>query len=207
VAWAYIRALERRAAKNWPIQNLASVASFFLSRIDVLVDQILSERIQTGIQSGQGPNPQDLLGKAAVANAKLAYQRFKELWSNDRAKSLLDKGARPQRMLWASTSTKNPSYDDVMYIEPLIGPQTVNTIPDETIAAFADHGVVQNTLEQGVEEARQVMRDLEQLGISFTQVTEQLLREGVQKFIEPYDALLAIIETKRQALSKTEKPA
>ena len=178
VAEAYVNALERRAAEGLPIDRLASVASFFLSRIDVLVDEKLGEA-------------KHLKGKAAVANAKLAYQSFKQLLASDRWKRLAAKGARPQRMLWASTSTKNPDYDDLMYVEPLIGPMTINTMPRKTIEAFLDHGEVADTVEQDVENARKVMAAVEQAGISFARVTKQLEDEGIQKFIEPYDKLIA----------------
>ncbi|MEW5789901.1 MAG: transaldolase [Pseudomonadota bacterium] len=199
VAWAYIRALERRVEMGLPVHNIASVASFFLSRIDVLVDQLLKERMQSGA-APSGMRPEELLGKAAVANAKLAYQRFRAILQGERWQALAARGARVQRMLWASTSTKTPGYSDVMYVEPLIGPDTVNTMPDETIAAFADHGVVRDTVAEGVDEAQQVMEELARLGIDFRQVTDQLLREGVQKFVEPYDALIKSIDDKRRDL-------
>ena len=140
------------------------------------------------------------MGKAAIANAKIAYQRFKAITQEERWKALAAQGARVQRMLWASTSTKNPSYRDVMYVEPLIGPHTVNTMPDETIAAFADHGVVADTVEQGVDEAYRVMQDLARLGIDFSQVTEELLKQGVDKFIEPYEALMKTLADKRERM-------
>jgi transketolase len=178
VAEAYVRALERRVAEGLPIDRLASVASFFLSRIDVLVDEKLGDA-------------KHLKGKAAVANAKLAYQSFKRLLAGDRWKRLAAKGARPQRMLWASTSTKNQDYDDLMYVEPLIGPMTINTMPRKTIEAFLDHGEVADTVEQDVENARRLMAEVEQAGISFARVTRQLEDEGIQKFIEPYDKLIA----------------
>ncbi len=200
IAWAYIRALERRAADGQPVNTVASVASFFLSRIDTLVDARLHELTRAGVPDGVR-QPWELLGRAGVANAKLAYQHFKAILSTDRWQALAAKGARVQRMLWASTSTKDPSYRDVMYVEPLIGPYTVNTMPDETIAAFADHGVVRDTIEEGVEAARDHLDELAALGIDFRQVTDQLLREGVQKFIEPYDALFTAIEGKQRAFT------
>lgn len=200
VAWAYIRALERRAAEGRPVDSVASVASFFLSRIDTLVDERLHELTRAGAPEGVR-QPWELIGKAGVANAKLAYQRFKTIVASDRWQALAARGARVQRMLWASTSTKNPSYRDVMYVEPLIGPHTVNTMPDETIAAFADHGVVRQTIEEDVDLARDHLGELAALGIDFRQVTDQLLREGVQKFIEPYDALFAAVEEKRRAFA------
>jgi transketolase len=196
VARAYLRALERRAADGRPLEAVHSVASFFLSRIDVLVDQLLEHR-RGATRQGDGPTPESLLGKAAVANAKLAYGSFKDLLASARWQVLQRQGARPQRMLWASTSTKNPHYSDLMYVEPLIGPHTVNTMPDKTIAAFADHGRVADTLEEKVGDAQRVMQALEALGIDFDLVTRQLENEGIQKFIDPYDALLDLIEHKR----------
>ena len=188
VAEAYLRALERRVDAGRPINRVASVASFFLSRIDVLIDDLLGDR----------PDAQRLKGKAAVANAKLAYQSFKRMLETERWRRLAAKGARPQRMLWASTSTKNPDYDDLMYVEPLIGPMSINTMSRKTIAAFLDHGEVRTTVEDDLEEARKVMADVERLGISFAQVTKQLEDEGIQKFIEPYDKLMAGFEARRK---------
>ncbi|MDD5247797.1 MAG: transketolase [Rhodocyclaceae bacterium] len=189
VAQAYLRALERRLEAGLAIDNVASVASFFLSRIDVLVDQLL----------GHYPTAQaaPLLGKAGIANAKLTYRSFRELLAGERWQALARRGARPQRVLWASTSTKNPTYRDVMYVEPLIGPDTVNTLPEETIAAFADHGEVADTVAEGVDAARRVMQELEGIGIDLRVVAAQLENEGVQKFIDAYDALLALIDRKR----------
>jgi transketolase len=168
-----------------------------LSRIDVLVDQLLRHRITPRRPSSGQPDPRDLLGSAAIANAKLAYQSFKRMTGSDRWKALADKGARVQRLLWASTSTKDPAYRDLMYVEPLIGPLTVNTMPGKTIAALRDHGVVQDTLERGVPEARRVMADLGRLGVQFDLVTAQLENDGIQKFIAPFDSLMNQIEAKR----------
>lgn len=208
VAWAYVRALERRAQQDLPLDRLASVASFFLSRIDSLVDTLLAQR-QRKETHAHAPPPEGLLGKAAIANAKLAYARFQQIRASDRFQALMAKGARVQRMLWASTSTKNPKYRDVMYVEALIGPDTVNTLPMETVIAFEDHGRVATTIDDGLDESRRVMDDLAALGIDFAQVTDQLLREGIQKFIEPYDALLRTIDAKRRAFlsRETGKPA
>ena len=201
VAQAYIRALERRLAEGKPVNNMASVASFFLSRIDVLVDQLLGHRLRPGQPNANVTRCEHLLGKVAIANAKLAYQSFKRLFGGERWQTLEAQGARVQRPLWASTSTKNPLYPDTLYVEPLIGPHTVNTMPDETIVAFADHGkVVANTIEADLEEAHRILRDLEGVGIDFHCVTWQLLNEGVQKFIEPYDALMQALTAKRQAI-------
>jgi transaldolase len=201
VAQAYIRALERRLAGDKPVNNVASVASFFLSRIDVLVDQLLAHRLRPGHPNKHVAHCEQLLGRVAIANAKLAYQSFKRLFGSERWHTLEAAGARVQRPLWASTSTKNPLYHDTRYVEPLIGPYTVNTMPDETIAAFADHGkVVANTIEEDVEEAHRILRGLEGVGIDFHCATWQLQNEGVQKFIEPYDALMQALAAKRQAM-------
>ena len=191
VANAYLNALERRKVANAPLANVTSVASFFLSRIDTHVDELLRQKIDSGT-----PGAEKLLGKAAVASAKLAYQRYKELIASGRWHFVEAAGARPQRLLWASTSTKNPAYDDLMYVEPLIGFNTITTMPLTTIAAFADHGKVANTVELGVDEARQVMRDLRALGIDMSEVTRQLLDEGVQKFVESHNAILQMIAKK-----------
>ncbi len=196
VAEAYLRALERRLAAGERIDRVASVASFFLSRIDTLVDELLQQRIVPGRKPVAAPDLQDLLGKAAVANAKLAYQSFKRILAGERWKALATKGAQVQRMLWASTSTKNPAYRDLAYVEPLIGPFTVNTMPEKTIAAFRDHGVVDDTVERGLDEARRVMSDLGRLGIGFEQVTAQLENEGIQTFIAPFDAVMAQLRIK-----------
>jgi transaldolase len=201
VAQAYIRALERRLAEGKPVNNVASVASFFLSRIDVLVDQLLGHRLRPGLPNENVARCEQLLGKVAIANAKLAYESFQRLFGSERWHALVAQGARVQRPLWASTSTKNPLYHDTRYVEPLIGPHTVNTMPAETIAAFADHGkVVANTIEADVEEAHGILRDLESVGIDFQGVTWQLQHEGVQKFIEPYDVLMRALTVKRQAI-------
>lgn len=196
VAWAYIQALERRLKEGKEIDKINSVASFFISRIDVLVDPLLAHRVSDS-KSSDMSNASDLWGKSGVANAKLAYQRFKKIQQTDRWQKLEDEGARVQRMLWASTSTKNPDYSDVMYVEPLIGPDTVNTMPEKTIDAFEDHGKIRpNTVEQDIAEQEEVMDQLQGLGIRFDCVTFQLENEGIQKFIDPYDATLQAIEEK-----------
>ena len=195
IADAYARALEHRIARGFPIDHIISVASFFLSRIDTLVDELLGHRISER-SSLQTPRPQDYLGTAAVANAKLVYAQFKQNLQTAQWKKLTHQGARPQRLLWASTSTKNPHYNDVMYVEPLIGPDTINTMPNQTIAAFADHGTVRETVQEGLDKAQTIMQSISQLGIDFHLVTEQLLNEGIQKFIDPFDSLMDAINTK-----------
>ncbi len=202
VAEAYLRALERRREAGLPVDAVASVASFFLSRIDVLVDRLLGHRASTGGAAGKGASadgglPQELFGRAALANAKLAYLRFLEILGSERWRALQADGAKVQRMLWASTSTKDPLYGDVRYVEPLIGPHTVNTLPDETIEAFADHGRVAETVEANAEEARRTMDALAGAGIDFDLVTAQLLDEGIQKFIDPFDRLMEALASRR----------
>jgi transaldolase len=197
VAGAYLRALEQRLAQGKGVDRVASVASFFLSRIDVLTDQLLGNLIK----AKPDPAAERLLGGFAIANAKLAYQSFKRIIAGDRWRRLEGKGARVQRLLWASTSTKNPRYSDVYYVTPLVGVKTVNTMPNETIAAFADHGkVIKDAVEAGIEEARHVLADLRAVGVDPDRVTEQLLHEGVQKFIEPFDKLIKALAEKRRTL-------
>ncbi len=196
VADAYLTALERRLAAGLPVDSVASVASFFVSRIDTLVDQLLGHRL--GIP-GQGPRAAALLGSAATANARLAYASFQRLFSGARWAALAARGARVQRLLWASTSTKDPLYDDVRYVAPLVGRDTVNTMPEETIAAFADHGRLAGAaVANHLEEARVTVASLAELGIDLAAVTTQLLNDGAQKFIEPFDALMASIAVRRE---------
>ena len=204
VAEAHLRALERRAEAGRAVDNVASVASFFLSRIDVLVDQLLGHRIQPAVTTGPGPRPEQLLGKAAIANAKLAYQHLRRVVSSDRWKRVASRGARIQRLLWASTSTKDPLYDEIRYVEPLIGPHTVNTMPAETIRAFAERGVVATTVERDLDGAREVMEQLAAVGVDFDHVTWQLENEGVQKFRDPFDQLMATLAERRQSILEGE---
>jgi len=194
VAEIFLRALERRAERGEPIGRVASVASFFVSRIDTAVDALISRRLEAGSAGQQSDADRSRLvalqGKVAIANAKLAYRSYRQTFSGPRWDALRARGALSQRVLWASTGTKNPEYRDVLYVEELIGPDTVSTMPPETLAAFRDHGRPRPTLESGVEDAERVLAELAQFGISLQQVTEQLLREGVQKFAEPYNQLL-----------------
>lgn len=201
VARAYIRALQRRVKENKPVDSIGSVASFFLSRIDVLVDQLLGHRIS---QADEQTNVKmrSLMGKVAIANAKMAYQSYLKIFTGEEWQELADKGARVQRPLWASTSTKNPDYDDVMYVEPLIGKNTVNTMPDETVEAFLDHGnAVPGTILKGLEKAQQTLVQLEAAGIDLDFVTDQLVNEGIQKFIDPFDKLIDLIKNKTKGKS------
>jgi transaldolase len=191
VAEAYIRGLERLVEGGGDPTRVASVASFFVSRVDTEADRRLDEI----------GGHDELKGKLAVANAKLAYQRYKEIFSGVRWEALASKGATPQRCLWASTSTKNPAYRDVLYVEELIGPMTVNTMPEETIEAFQDHGKVAPTLEQGIDEARRVFEQLRDAGVDYADVTETLEREGVQKFADSFAELLEGIRAKSGELA------
>ncbi|TAH50973.1 MAG: transaldolase [Chloroflexota bacterium] len=202
VAWAYVRALERRAAEGKAVQRIASVASFFVSRIDTLADKLLSDAAQGEKNSQRFEELKDLQGKLAVANAQIAYEHFKQIFSGDRWLALQAKGARIQRPLWASTSTKNPLYRDVMYVETLIGPHTVNTMPMETINAFADHGVVARTVDANPEAAHEIVKRFEAAGFSLDAVTAQVLEEGVVKFDEAFNQLLAGIEKKKKEMQK-----
>jgi transaldolase len=192
VAEAYFSALEKRAAKAFDLHHIASVASFFVSRIDVKVDKMLDE-IGT-------PEAKALKGKIGIANAKMAYQHFKKTFQGKRWDFLSEKGARLQRVLYGSTSTKNPEYSDVMYVDGLIGKHTVNTIPPKTLEAFMDHGTVALTLDRDVDEARKQLDQLEKVGINLDDVTRELLDEGVEKFVKPYDNLIETIAQKQADL-------
>ena len=189
-ARAFMEGLEVRLAAGGDIDRVASVASFFVSRIDTLVDEKLQD-------AGQSTS---LMGKIAVANAKLAYVLYENLYATEQWKSLAAKGARPQRLLWASTSTKNPKYSKTLYVDELIGPDTVNTVPADTFHAFKEGGNVKTTLTEDVEGAKKVFRDIEKAGISMKAVTDQLLEEGVQKFSDAFTKLLAAVEEKGQHL-------
>jgi transaldolase len=192
VVEAYIRGLERLVDSGGDPSTVASVASFFVSRVDTEADKRL--------EAIGNPQALALRGKLAIANAKLAYDAWKDLFSGERWEPLAERGATAQRCLWASTSTKNPTYRDVMYAEELIGPKTVNTMPLETIEAFQDHGVVADTLEARVDEARQVLADLEGVGVDYDDVVLVLEKEGVQKFSDSFDELLDGVRAKRGEL-------
>ncbi len=186
---AWLAGLERLAASGKSPQSIASVASFFVSRVDTLVDGLLQKK-----------GRQELMGKAAIANAKLAYQMFLKVAMGARFKALGAKGARVQRPLWASTSTKNPNYRDVLYVEELVGPDTVNTLPPQTLDAFRDHGRVRQSLTENVQESSKVLARLAEAGIDMKQVTQQLEDDGVRLFAASYDSLIASLEEKRKAL-------
>jgi transaldolase len=190
VVEAYIRGVERLVAAGGDPADVDSVASFFVSRVDTEADRRLAEF-----------GREDLAGKLAVANAKLAYRHYQETFAGERWEKLASAGARTQRCLWASTSTKNPAYSDVLYVEELIGPDTVNTMPLETVEAFQDHGTVRVTLTEGVDDAQALLDELAAIGVDYDDVVEVLEREGVQKFSESFAQLLAGIEAKRGALA------
>ena len=196
VAEAYIRGVERLVAPGKGPHRVASVASFFVSRVDTAVDRLLDELIPRWPGSPKAETAISLKGKVAVANARLVYARFGEIFSTARWKELASQGARVQRPLWASTGTKNPKYSDVLYVEELIGPNTVNTMPLATIDFFRDHGNVEDTLTGREKEARAVLDDLGLLDIGIEEVCEQLVRDGVQSFTDSYRKLLAAIERK-----------
>jgi transaldolase len=197
---AYLSALEDRLATGKDIRHTASVASFFVSRVDTLVDALLEEKLKMVGESGERQKLKALEGKAAIANARLVYQEFKRLFGTPRFETLKRHGARVQRPLWASTSTKNPAYRDVLYAEELIGPDTVDTMPLQTIEHFRDHGRVRLSVEEHIAEGGAVIAALEAEGISYEQVTRQLQDEGVRKFADSFHTLFQSIESKRQGV-------
>jgi len=197
---AYLAALEDRIKAHQPIDGLASVASFFVSRVDTEVDKRLDCLIAE-VASGEKERLQMLKGRAAIANAKLAYRLFRQKFSGPRWEALAKQGARVQRPLWASTSTKNPAYRDVMYVEELIGPDTVDTMPPATIEAFRDHGVVEKTVDRKVAAAEGLLKEIEAAGISIREVTEKLLADGIASFQKSFDELIAGLETKIGSLA------
>jgi transaldolase len=192
IAEAYLAAMEKRAANVYNLQQIASVASIFVSRLDTKVDPMLD--------AFKTPKAEALKGRIGIANAKIVYQHFKEVFLSERWQHLEEKGARVQRVLYGSTGTKNPDYSDVMYVENLIGPNTVNTIPPKTLEAFIDHGTIAMKLESHVDEARAQLDELAALGINLAEVTQELLEEGVENFVKPYDELIKAIEEKKAEL-------
>ncbi len=199
---AFMKGLEDRVGAGKPIDGIASVASIFVSRMDTKADKLLQERLSDVGASGSASaeHLQQLLGRAAVANGKRTYRRYQELFAERRFVDLQGRGARPQRVLWASTSTKNPEYNDVLYVEELIGPDTVNTLPLSTLEAFRDHGRVGETLTSDLDSADQVVSELDALGIDLLQLGEELESEGVVAFIEALDGVLEAIEGKRKEM-------
>ena len=198
---AYMGGLEDRLAAGHEISGIASVASFFVSRVDTEVDKRLDAIAAAG-DAATKDRAMALKGRAAIANAKLAYQLFREQFATDRWAALAARGARVQRPLWASTSTKNPAYRDVVYVEELLGPDTVDTMPPATIEAFRDHGVVARTLDQNVREAERVMTQLAELGIDFRDATDKLLVDGLASFQKSFDSLIAGLERKTKTLGR-----
>jgi transaldolase len=190
VAEAFLSALEARVAKGQDISQIASVASFFVSRIDTLIDGKIDEKLKTASDAGQKALLESLHGKVAIANARLTYKKYQELFGGTRWKALAAKGAQTQRLLWASTSTKNPKYRDVVYVEELIGADTVDTIPPATIDAFRDHGKLRPSLTENVEGAAKTMADLAKAGVSMKEVTEKLMVDGVKLFSDAFKTLL-----------------
>src|ERR1044072_6247373 len=189
----YIRGLERRADEGKSVNNISCVASFFVSRIDTAVDKQLEAKIKQVAGEEEKAKLESLRGRIAIANAKMAYQRYKEVFHGERFAAVKEKGAQVQRPLWASTSTKNPAYKDVYYVESLIGPETINTLPPATLAAFRDHGVAQITIEYNLDEERKRLALPESLGGSLDAVTRQVLADGVRLFVDPIYNLLSAI--------------
>jgi transaldolase/glucose-6-phosphate isomerase len=201
VAESYVAGLEDLAKRGGNLKKMAGVASFFISRIDSLVDSMLNDRLKQTNDASQQALLSSLLGKVAIANGKLTYQRYQRIFSGPRWEALAAKGAQTQRVLWASTSTKNPKYRDVIYVEELIGPDTVNTMPPATIDAFRDHGQLRNSLTEDLPGAQKVMDDLARAGISIKEVTDKLTDDGVKLFADAFDKLLAAVEKNTQSKS------
>ena len=202
VAEAYISGLEDLARRGGNLKKEAGVASFFISRIDTLVDSIIQEKLKAAGNIQQEALLKSLLGKVAIANGKLTYQRYQGIFSGPRWQALAAQGAQTQRVLWASTSTKNPAYRDVMYVEELIGPDTVDTMPPATIDAFRDHGRLRNSLTEDVAGAQGVMDDLARAGISIKEVTDKLTVDGVKLFADSFNKLLAAVEKSAEQKGK-----
>jgi transaldolase/glucose-6-phosphate isomerase len=198
VASTYVEGLEARAAKGEDISHISSVASFFVSRIDGQIDKAIDDRVKAG--DPQTEALKAIRGKVAITNAKMAYQSYLKMISGEKWHALEAKGARPQRLLWASTGTKDPAYSDVLYVETLIGKNTVNTMPPKTMDAFRDHGQVAETLTQDVDGARHVLAEAERLGLDLGKVTEALVADGVKLFSDAADTLLGALKDKRAAL-------
>src|ERR1700723_1137433 len=203
VAEAYIAGLEDLANRGGNLKKMAGVASFFISRIDTLVDSMIEDKLKTAKDAQTQGLLKSLLGKVAIANGKLTYQRYQRIFSGPRWEALASKGAQTQRVLWASTSTKNPAYRDVMYVEELIGPDTVDTMPPATVDAFRDHGKLRNSLTEDIPGAQKGMDDLAKAGISIKKVTTKLTDDGVKLFADAFSKLLAAVEKSTQLKGKT----
>ncbi|MGK7901534.1 MAG: transaldolase [Hormoscilla sp.] len=199
-AWAYIRGLEKRVAAGQDISKIASVASFFLSRIDTNIDSQIDKMLAAATDAESKEKLLSIKGKVAIANAKIAYQEYKKIIQSDRWKALSAKGAQVQRLLWASTSTKNPEYSDVMYVDELIGPDTVNTLPPTTIVACTDHCHVDNRVENDIDAAYKLMETLKEVNINLDEVMAELLEDGIDKFVKPFDTLMKSLEDKVKQL-------
>lgn len=204
-AWAYIRGLEARVAEGLPIDNISSVASFFLSRIDSKIDDLLDTRIKAVAEDKPElvQKLEGLKGKVAIANAKVAYEEYQKIIQSDRWKALSAKGAKVQRLLWASTSTKNPAYSDVMYVDELVGPDTVNTLPPNTIEACADHCSAANRILENMDAAHAMIDSLNDpdVYINLDQVMAELLDDGIDKFVQPFDSLMRSLSAKADSLT------
>jgi transaldolase/glucose-6-phosphate isomerase len=200
VAEAYIGGLEDRAAAGGDVSRMASVASFFVSRIDTLVDGLIEKRLATATDTRERARLESLVGKVAIANAKLAYRSYGQIFATDRWRALAARGAKTQRLLWASTGTKNPRYSETIYVDELIGTDTVNTVPVATLVSFREHGRPRASLTEGVEDAAETMARLDAVGISMEDVTQRLLEQGVELFADAFDKLLAAIEGKRDVV-------
>lgn len=210
VAWAYVSALEKRVREGKPVDRIASVASFFVSRIDTLADTQLDAKVAAAKSANEKQSLEALRGKTAIANAKLAYVKFKEICAGPRFQALARKGARVQRMLWASTGTKNPQYSDTLYVDTLIGPDTINTMPVATMNAYRDHGKPRTTIEEGLDDARKTLQQLAAAGIDLAAITRKLEDQGVDSFAKDYEKLLAALAEKRKQYSperQLAKPA
>jgi transaldolase len=203
-AWAYIRGLEKRAEQGQDISKIASVASFFLSRIDSNIDERIDKKLAEGTDRIEKKATLEAVkGKVAIANAKVAYQEYKKIIQSDRWKALAEKGAKVQRLLWASTGTKNPEYSDVMYVDELVGPDTVNTLPPSTIEACADHCSPASRIETDVEQAYRLLENLKEpdIDINLNEVMDELLDDGIDKFVKPFESLMSSLEDKVQKLA------
>lgn len=202
-AWAYIRGLEKRAEAGEDISKISSVASFFLSRIDSKIDERVDNKLEGIDDIDVKAKLEEIKGKIAIANAKIAYQKYKEIFSGDRWQALAAKGAKVQRLLWASTSTKNPEYSDVMYVDELVGDDTVNTLPPSTLKACADHCAPANRIESNIDEAYKVLESLQDpdVKIDINEVMDELLEEGIDKFIKPFESLMSSLEDKVKQLA------
>ena len=199
VAEAYLRGLERRIRSGQPIHEIASVASFFVSRVDTLTDKLLASHLTSATSKAQKEKMESLLGKAAVANAKIAYKRYKNIFSSKRFLALKEKGSRIQRLLWGSTGTKNTNYSDIKYVEELIAPDSINTMPEKTMMAFKDHGQARTNITDHLEEAERIFEDLKSIRIDINDATEQLEAEGVKLFSDSFFSLLKEIAKKRDS--------